>query len=102
MQKRCYLPENAANWEFTPLIQIFQPLLFLLAKSTHHELAKQVEWLKAENQMLRRRVPKQPIFLSDKEKARLVKIGRELGYAQSGFGNALVPFASIRNTACSC
>src|SRR5687768_6188038 len=43
---------NAMKW-------LFAPLLMLIAKSTESELAKQVEFLKAENQMLRRRIPRQ-------------------------------------------
>ena len=36
---------------------LFAPLLMLIANSTQSELAKQLEFLKAENQMLRRRLP---------------------------------------------
>ena len=48
---------------------LFQSLLFLLARSTPDQLQKQVELLKAENEMLRRRVPKQRIFLKADERA---------------------------------
>ena len=34
--------------------RLFQPLLFFLAKCTRHELIRQIEFLHAENQMLRR------------------------------------------------
>ena len=37
--------------------RVFQPLLFLLARSAHEQLARQVESLKAENEILRKRVP---------------------------------------------
>jgi putative transposase len=37
---------------------LFQPLLMLIANSTQSELAAQVEFLKAENAMLRRRLPR--------------------------------------------
>ncbi len=33
--------------------RVFQPLLFLLARCTRNELIRQIEWLKAENEMLR-------------------------------------------------
>ena len=59
--------------------QVFQPLLFLLARSSHGMLARHVEFLKADNEMLRRRVPKQKIHLDLKEKARLVKFGQAIG-----------------------
>jgi hypothetical protein len=33
--------------------RIFQPLLFLLARCTRNALIRRVEWLKAENEVLR-------------------------------------------------
>ncbi len=60
---------------------IFHPLLFLLARSTADDLQKQVEFLKAENEMLRKRVPKKRIFLKADERATLLKLGKGLGPA---------------------
>ena len=48
-----------------------QPLLFFLARCTRNQLIRQIEFLKAENQMLRKRVPKQQIHLKPDEKALL-------------------------------
>jgi hypothetical protein len=60
---------------------IFHPLLFLLARSTADDLQKQVEFLKAENEMLRKRVPKKRISLKADERAKLLKLGKGLGPA---------------------
>ncbi len=61
--------------------RLFQPLLFLLARSNNDDLQKQVEFLKLENELLRKRVPKQRIFLKASERARMLKLGKELGPA---------------------
>jgi putative transposase len=57
---------------------LYQPLLLLLANSTDSDLAKQVEYLKAENQILRKRLGKRP-YLEDGEKRLLVKLGQAVG-----------------------
>jgi putative transposase len=59
----------------------FQPLLFLIARSTADDLQKQVEYLRAENELLRKRVPRKRIFLTADERARLLKLGKGLGPA---------------------
>ncbi len=75
--------------------EIFLPLLFLLARSTDEELRNQVEFLKAENEMLRRRVPKKRIFLQPDERARLLKLGQALGPAVR-FVITIVDYSTFR------
>jgi len=57
---------------------LYQPLLLLLASSTDSDLAKQVEYLRAENQILRKRLGKRP-YLAEPEKRLLVKLGQAVG-----------------------
>ena len=57
----------------------FSPFLFYLARCTENELRRQIEFLKAENERLRRRVPKKRIFLKREEKERLLKLGTAIG-----------------------
>lgn len=59
--------------------RLFQPFLFFLAYCTENELRRQIEFLKAETELLRKRVPKQRIFLSPPERERLVKLGTAIG-----------------------
>jgi putative transposase len=61
--------------------RIFQPLLFLIARSASDQLQKQVEFLKAENELLRKRVPRERIILKADERAHLLKLGKKLGPA---------------------
>ena len=57
---------------------LFKPLLLLVARSTESELAKQVEYLKAENAILRKRIDKR-LYLDPEEKRLLVKLGLAVG-----------------------
>ena len=58
--------------------RIFHPLLLLIASKVDRELAKHVQYLKVENQILRARIPKQ-IHTTKDERARLLKFGKPLG-----------------------
>ncbi len=76
--------------------RIFQPLLFLLARSSEETLRHQVEFLKCENEMLRKRVPKQRIFLKDDERARLLTPAWHWGPASATSSRSSItpPFAA--------
>lgn len=59
---------------------IFHPLLSLIASATNNELAKYVEYLKAENKILRARLPKQ-VHTRRNERELLLKFGKAIGRA---------------------
>lgn len=61
------------------MARLFQPLFFYLASCTENQLVRQIEFLKAENEMLRKRVPKKRIFLDSDEKTRLIALGKAIG-----------------------
>ena len=60
--------------------RIYHPLLALIASATESELAKYVEYLKAENRILRARLPKQ-VHTRPEERLRLLKLGKAIGRA---------------------
>lgn len=60
------------------MTRILHPLFALLASATRQELARQVAYLKEENRVLRERLPKR-LVATDKEKRRLIRVGRKLG-----------------------
>jgi putative transposase len=62
------------------MTNIFHPLLALIASATNSELAKQVEYLKHENKILRARLPKQ-IHTTLAERKTLRKYGKAIGRA---------------------
>lgn len=59
---------------------LFQPLLLLIAGATQNELARQVRYLKVENEILRSKLPAR-VTVTEKEKNRLAKFAAKLGSA---------------------
>lgn len=60
------------------MTNVFQSLLLVIAGATQKELARQVKYLKVENEILRSKLPKR-ITVTPKEKHRLVKFAQKLG-----------------------
>ncbi|MCU0880794.1 MAG: hypothetical protein MUF06_23745, partial [Pirellulaceae bacterium] len=60
------------------MTNIFQSLLLVIAGATQKELARQIKFLKVENQILRSKLPKR-ITITPKERHRLVKFAQKLG-----------------------
>ncbi len=79
-KKLCSSPEGAWQGHNSRLHQLAQRLLFVLAGSSADDLRRQIQFLKAENKILRTRFGKQ-IRLTPGERARLLKLGRPLGRA---------------------
>ena len=60
--------------------QIYYPLLLLVARACEEELVPYAEYLKAENRVLRSKLPKR-IEVTSAGRVRLVKLGERLGLA---------------------
>src|SRR5260370_41698202 len=67
-----------------------QSFFLLLARATDRELARMVEYLKAENRILRDKLPKR-VAVTPQERRRLVKLGKALGSAISGLITIVSP-----------
>jgi putative transposase len=59
---------------------IYTKLLLLIAGATQKELARQVQYLKVENQILRSKLPAR-VVVTPQERGRLVRFGARLGKA---------------------
>ncbi len=71
------------------------PLLALIANATEAELAKYVEFLKVENQILRDRLPKR-IETTEAERDKLIKVGRPLGHKVKQLISIVTPRTFLR------
>jgi putative transposase len=69
---------------------IYTSLMLVIARSTEKELARQVSYLKSENQILRCRLPAK-ISLTQREKNRLVRFAKNLGSALNELATIVHP-----------
>ncbi len=69
---------------------IYTSLMLVIAGSTSKELVRQVSYLKAENQILRSRLPER-LILTHREKNRLVKFAKNLGSALNELATIVHP-----------
>jgi putative transposase len=76
-------------------MRLLQPLFALFASATDSELAKMVEYLKAENRILRDKLPKR-LTVTPRERNRLVKLGSKLGSAIGDLITIVTPRAFRR------
>jgi putative transposase len=78
--KSLRLPQLASTLlEYIAMERLFQPLLFRMARCSRNQLIRQIEFLRAENQMLRKRLPKRGIRITLEEQKRLIKLGAAVG-----------------------
>ncbi len=76
-------------------MSLFRSLLLVIAGSTQRELARQVRYLKVENEILRSKLPAR-ITVTSKERQRLVKFGAKLGKALHQLVTIVTPGTFLR------
>lgn len=77
------------------MASIFQSLLFVIARATQRELARQVRYLKVENEVLRAKLPER-ITVAPKERQRLLKFGAKPGKAIHQIVTIVTPGTFLR------
>jgi putative transposase len=77
------------------MASIFQSLLLVIATSSQRELARQVKYLKVENQILRSKLPTR-VTVTAKERERLMKFGARLGKALQELVTIVAPGTFLR------
>lgn len=77
------------------LMSLFRSLLLVIAGSTQRELARQVRYLKVENEILRSKLPAR-IAITPKERQRLVKFGVKLGRTLGELVTIVTPGTFLR------
>lgn len=76
-------------------MSLFRSLLLVIAGSTPRESARQVRYLKVENEILRSKLPAR-ITITPKERQRLVKFGAKLGKALHQLVSIVTPGTFLR------
>ena len=74
------------------MTRFLQPFFLLLATASDRHLARMMEYLKAENRILRSRLPKR-VVVTPAERRRLVKLGSKLESAVRGLFRVVTPRA---------
>src|SRR5215207_7675849 len=74
---------------------IFRSLLLVIAGATQRELARQIRYLKVENQILRSKLPAR-VTITPAERQRLVKFGAKLGKALRQLITIVAPGTFLR------
>jgi len=69
---------------------IYTSLVLLIARATEKDVARHVSYLKAENQILRSRLP-QRLILTQREKSRFVRFAKNLGSALNELATIVHP-----------
>src|SRR4051812_32361031 len=77
------------------MVSIFRSLLLVIAGATQRELARQIRYLKVENEVLRRKLPKK-ITVTRSERQRLLKFGAKLGKALRQLVTIVTPGTFLR------
>jgi putative transposase len=76
-------------------MSLFRSLLLVITGSTQRDLARQVRYLKVENEVLRCKLPAR-ITITPKERQRLVKFGAKLGRALHQLVTIVTPGTFLR------
>jgi putative transposase len=79
----------------TSMASLYHSLLLVIAGSTQRELARQVRYLKVENEILRGKLPAR-ITISPQERQRLLKFGARLGAAICQLVTIVTPDTFLR------
>jgi len=77
------------------MMSIFRSLLLVIAGATQRELARQIRYLKVENEVLRSKLPAR-ITITPKERQRLLKFGAKLGRGIQRLVTIVAPSTFLR------